>query len=383
MPEDGRFRIATAAEQRMARRRLLTWAATSIGWVAGSALAAACARADTTRPAASAMSTPDLVAVAGRSVAATAPAAYAGDDQAPLVVKAVTDLPLEADETAGLRKFAELLERRTAGSVQLSVYPASELGTAEQMLEAFRLGNLGVLVSRATGSAGSAPTIYDLTGLPYLFEDPEHVERVVNGPIGQAWAARHLATTGNRVFGYICRLPRQAVFGGREVRQPADVRGLRLRAPTEAILDETWRAFGALRIPVAAGLPPSGRRGLVDGEDVTPGEIWRDRLWEAYDRLVLTGHAADLVWGQIPEQLWQRLRPARQQLWAATWREAMTEVEAGNAGRLRGLAETWTSRGGQVVEPDLEPWKLACASVWRKFAPGTWGPGVYEQVRAA
>jgi TRAP-type C4-dicarboxylate transport system substrate-binding protein len=274
------------------------------------------------------------------------------------------------------------MEQRTLGKIRLSVQTASDVGPVQQILEALSLGSHAVLVSPITGSASSGLTAYDLTQLPYLFRDSQHVDRVVCGPIGDAWADRHLSNTHRRVFGYITRPSRQVIFN-RDVTQPEDVHGLRLRATTSPILSETWRTFGALQIPGSGELPLARLRGLVDGLDASIDEIVTTRAWEAYARLVLTSHAAELSWGQVSGQMWEELTPETQRLWVATWREIVGEIRPTISDRVRAALSLWTSRGGKVVEPDPEPWRLASAGVWKRFAPSIWGAGVYERVQDA
>src|SRR5207249_4931828 len=98
-------------------------------------------------------------------------------------------------------------------------------------------------------------------------------ERVVYGPIGAAWSERHLSATGRYVFGCLPRTPRQCVFGSHEVRRPEEVHGLRLRAPRQSVLAETWRHWGALQVP--GGESPSAEtlRGRADGLDGAGDEL--------------------------------------------------------------------------------------------------------------
>jgi TRAP-type transport system periplasmic protein len=358
---------AMSPQYRVSRRELLRSGATVVGAAVACTLVSACGSVAESgvMPSAARISTAPVTRRSGQ----------------PLVARIATDFAESSPQTDGLRAFAAQIAERTAGEIRLTVHPAQQLGTAEQLMAGFRLGNLGVLVSPTTGSVYSGMTPYDLTALPYLFDDDEHVERVVYGPIGQDWADRHHLANGVSVFGCVVLPPRQCAFIGGDVRRPEDVHGLRLRAPRGAVLSEAWRWFGALQIHVADGVAPLAMRELVDGIEAAPEELVGD-VRAAFDHLVLTSYARQLAWGQASDALWLALTPELRSLWVAAWRE-MTSRLPRSPERLRELEAAWLAGGGRVVRPDENAWKRASAELGPRLTPGVWGPSVYEQVRKA
>lgn len=347
----------------LTRRRLLRCAAL----VAAAALASACGAISEASRAAGSDGPPRVQpTIAGRQPA--------------LVAKIAAESSEQSAETGALREFAALLAERTDGRIKLSVHPANQLGTAEEVMAAFRLGGLGVLVSPATAAAHDGMTVYDLAPLPYLFRDDAHLARVVYGPVGAAWAERHLSATGRLVFGCLPRAPRQCAFRVGAVRRPEDVRGLRLRSPRWSVLAEAWRRWGALQVPVGDG-PAALLSSQVDGLDGGADEL-AELGPTGFERLVLTSHAREPAWAQVGGTLWRALEPATRALWLACWREAVDGLP-GSDEQVRRLAETWSERGGRVEQPDPEPWRQPSEPVRQRFAAAVWGPGVYEQVQIA
>src|SRR5262245_55173110 len=77
-------------------------------------------------------------------------------------------------------KFAELVNAKTKGAVQIKVFPAAQLG---QEREAYGLCNTGVLDLSIT-SLGILDQVYppiNVTSLPFVFRDWDHVHKLYEG----------------------------------------------------------------------------------------------------------------------------------------------------------------------------------------------------------
>ena len=71
--------------------------------------------------------------------------------------------------------FKEHVEKATNGSVKVEIYPAGQLGTAQQMMEGLRLGSVEVAVVHDGGIPGVYKT-FNIFGLPYIFNDHAHLQ---------------------------------------------------------------------------------------------------------------------------------------------------------------------------------------------------------------
>ena len=130
-----------------------------------------------------------------------------------------------------------------------------------------------------------------------MWRDPAHLLKVMNGPIGQELSRELVDKRGVRVLG-------TTYFGARHVtsKQPvravADMRGLKLRVPQNAVFLAMARAWGAEADPACRpGLShmASGRN-LLDGQENFLSTIESRRLFEGQRYLVLTGHVLCPAW---------------------------------------------------------------------------------------
>src|SRR6056297_26957 len=104
---------------------------------------------------------------------------------ADMVIKAGHSHSIEHPDTKGLELFKELVEEKTSGRIEVQIFPAGQLGNENEMLEQFKLGTLELTISGRCEQ--SNPKLAAL-GLPFLFRDYSHVEKVLYGPIGDMYA---------------------------------------------------------------------------------------------------------------------------------------------------------------------------------------------------
>ena len=304
--------------------------------------------------------------------------AYTGEGQKTLILKSGSEGVLDDVMTQTGVRFAERMKQRTNGKIQITHFGSSQLGSWRQMLESLKGGAMGVVVSGMTGSP-----IYDTLNIPYTFRDPGHAEKVFTGPIGAEFAQKHLEKTGIRIFGFVYRGFRHCTFTKVAVRTPADMKGMKFRVPESPIHLETWRAIGVRPTPMAWGeVYTSLQQGTIDGQENPIELAVVSSLFEVQKYMVLTGHMLAQGWGQTSEKVWESLTPETRRIWMETWNEVAQEGGQEVLKQEAKYMETWKSKGGVIIEPNVPVFREAMKDIWKKFAPKTWGEGVYERIQA-
>lgn len=86
--------------------------------------------------------------------------------------------------TLAANKFASLVEARTGGKVVIQVCADGEYGTEQEVLNQLYIG--GVDFARISlSSVSDALPVLNVLQLPFLYEDSDHMWRVLDGQIGQ------------------------------------------------------------------------------------------------------------------------------------------------------------------------------------------------------
>ena len=85
---------------------------------------------------------------------------------------------------SGALKFAELVEERTNGKVLIQVKYGGEFGTQQQMVNQMKFGGVDFARVSLSSISDDLPKL-NVLQLPFLYEDSEHMWKVLDGEIGQ------------------------------------------------------------------------------------------------------------------------------------------------------------------------------------------------------
>jgi tripartite ATP-independent transporter DctP family solute receptor len=283
----------------------------------------------------------------------------------------------------GLQRFADLVAERTGGELKVEIFPASQLGTEQEILEGVQLGTIHMFEGSA-GAAGRFLPVLEAFAHPFLWRDLDHMLAVARGEIGQELSQRLIDEHGMRILdmGWLFG-QRHLTTASTPVYTPEDMKGLKIRVQPTTIYLEMIKAMGANPTPIDwKEVYLSLQTGVVDGQENPVGVIYSAKLYEVQDYLMLTGHITQNQVVIINEPFFQSLAPEHQRV----LREAI--IEAGdyqNALIEQGAAEDLeklTAAGMTVVEPDIEAFRAATANIYKLFED-QWGAGLFERLGVA
>jgi tripartite ATP-independent transporter DctP family solute receptor len=309
--------------------------------------------------------------------------AYSGPAgaQQPVVIKLGNVQEVGQTVQIGLKKFADLVAERTNNQIQVQIFPASQLGTEQEILEGVQLGTVHMFEG-STGSVGRFLPELEAFAAPYIWRDVDHMLKTVRGPIGASLADRLVKSKGMRIldlgwlFGY-----RYLTTKSKAINGPEDLKGMKIRVQPTAIYLETIRAMGANPTPmdwkeVYLGL----QSGVIDGQENPPTVIYNAKLFEVQKYVMLTGHIMQNQAIVINDKFYQGLSPAFQKILleaaieAANFQNDMVlKQEKVDLDRLK-------EKGMTIVQPDVKAFREATKDVYKKFAE-KWEPRFYERIQ--
>lgn len=144
------------------------------------------------------------------------------------------------DKTA--RKFAELVNEKTNGQIEITVYPNNQLGGETDTINSIKAGTADLVISGET-MANWAPKAA-LMAVPYAFRDAEHMQKVIEGDIGKEIEAEIKEKVGLTPLYYHTRAPRN-LTSNKPITSPADLDGFKMRVPNVPLFLSAWEAAGA------------------------------------------------------------------------------------------------------------------------------------------
>jgi TRAP-type transport system periplasmic protein len=267
-------------------------------------------------------------------------------------------------QSMSLQEFARLAGEYTDGEVQIDVAVAGVLGGERDVAEGIQLGTVdGAILGGILQNFDEAMAILEF---PFLFDDEEHVRRVMDSEVGDQIAERLVETTGIRPLGYVMRTPR-VLTTNQPIESLADIQGMSIRVPEMRAHLETWSALGANPTPLAfTEVYTALQLGTVDGQENPLGVIYANRFHEVADYLAETDHLVGFMLITISDEVYQRLSEEQQEALV----RAAEEASAYNDEILAEQSAQWEEEVRQQMtftQPDQEEWREAAAGVAEGF----------------
>lgn len=186
-------------------------------------------------------------------------------------------------------QFAELVEERTDGNVQISIFPSDQLGDQNTSVEGVMAGTLDIVLTSDTVLSNWVPDL-GVLNLPFLFNDSEHVRNVLDGEIGDALGSK-VEEHGAVVIGWWENGFRHITNSKQEILSPDDLQGLKIRTPEGEVFIESFKALGASPTPISFGeLYSALQLGTVDAQENPPAHVLTQKFYEVQDYISKTDH---------------------------------------------------------------------------------------------
>jgi tripartite ATP-independent transporter DctP family solute receptor len=265
------------------------------------------------------------------------------------------------------KQFAANVEMRTSGAVKINIFPNNVLGGPPEQAQQIKLGTIDMGLP-TQGQLDKYDPAFAAVLLPFVFDGPEHVFRVLDGPATD-WLAPLAEKQGfvllhNWEYGF-----RNVTNSVRPINAPDDVKGLKLRTPPELQIQASMEALGAVVQAIAfPELYLALSQRVVDGEENPIAVIYFNKFYEVQKHLALTRHVYNNMIHTIGLNSWKKLSPEQQ----AIFREE--SAAAGNLMRkLIGDQEADQIRkleaaGLQVTRPDLAPFRARMEPAYKRIA---------------
>ena len=94
--------------------------------------------------------------------------------------------PEDYPTTLGAKYFAELVEERTNGRIRILVQPVGVLGSENKVIKQMQYGGIDFARVSLAQLAEYIPSL-NVLQMPYLYTDSDHMWRVLDGEIGDAF----------------------------------------------------------------------------------------------------------------------------------------------------------------------------------------------------
>lgn len=200
-------------------------------------------------------------------------------------------VPIESHPVGqAVNRFAELVEEKTEGRVQVSTFPGGALGNEPQMQSSLSGGFIELMVGPTSNLVGAVPE-FGLFDLPFFFSDFDAVDAVMDGEVGDELFDRLEEETGIVGLAYWDNGFRHMTNAVRPIETVEDIEGLKIRVIPNPLFIQTFEAVGANPVPLPyPELYNALESGTVEAQETPVGLTYSDKFYEVTDYLTLTGH---------------------------------------------------------------------------------------------
>src|SRR4026209_1565131 len=302
-----------------------------------------------------------------------AAAAFASDPalaQQKIVLKATDVHPIGYPTVEAVVQMGKKLEAATNGRLSIQMFPSMQLGGEKEMIEQAQVGALAI-ARISVGPMGPIVPELNVFNLPFMFRDDAHMEKVIDGPIGDELLKKlsDHPTAGLIGLCWMNAGTRNVYNSKKPIKSIGDLKGLKIRMMGNPVFVDTMNALGGNGVAMGFDqLVNAMQTGVVDGAKnnyptYESGQHFRYAKY--YSR---TGHL------MIPEILvyskksWETLSKDDQALLTKVSREAQLEQRKLWYEREEESLKKIKEAGAQVNDvADRKPFQAAVKPVWDKY----------------
>jgi TRAP-type transport system periplasmic protein len=273
---------------------------------------------------------------------------------------------------------AKRIAKQSDGRIDFQVYPSGQLGGDIDVLSQTRIGAVQFQCLGGTTAASQVPRAA-INGIGFAFADYGKVWAAMDGDVG-ASVRQDFDKAGfytlPKIFdnGF-----RQLTTSSKQIKNVADVKGLKLRVPQAPIWVSLWRALGASPTTIDfSEVYSSLQTKIVEGQENALALVESNKLYEVQKYCSLTNHQWDGWWMLAHKGTWEKLPDDLKGILATNLDQAAKEERADISSATDDLQKKLTAAGLTFNEPDRASFKSTLQKSsyykdWRgKFGDQLW-----------
>jgi len=290
--------------------------------------------------------------------------------QTKLVLKATDVHPLGYPTVEAVVRMGKKLEAATSGRISIQMYPSMQLGGEKEMIEQAQVGALQI-ARISVGPMGPIVPELNVFNLPFMFRDNAHMEKVIDGAIGEEMLKKlsDHPTAGLVGLAWMNAGTRNVNNSKHPINKVDDLKGLKIRMMGNPVFVDTMNSMGGNGIQMGFDqLISALQTGVVDGAENNEPSYASGQHYRHAKYYSMTGHL------MIPEILifskksWATLSKDDQDLIIKLAKEAQQE-ERGLWYEMEKKSLAQMKEAGAVVNEvtDRKPFQAAVKPVWDKY----------------
>lgn len=279
----------------------------------------------------------------------------------------------------GMEYVIKEAQKRSNGAIRIDFFPSGQLG---QDLATFEQLSAGTVNIHASGFGINAN--YNSFFAPWLFKDFGHVERVLAGQLAKNWNADLEKTRNVNVLMAYPRAPRMISNSKRQIRNPDDLKGLKLRVPEIPILFNGFKELGVEPVAMNFGeVYTALQSGTIEGQENPLPTIVGFSLQEVQKFISLTEHVRAPEFIYVNASWWKGLDPRVRDLLLEVFAEGKKVAAQAIVDQQQSNLEAIKRANCAVNDVDMPAFIARAKPVLERIGPQFLGAETYAAIIAA
>ncbi|SFO94173.1 DctP family TRAP transporter solute-binding subunit [Salibacterium halotolerans] len=273
------------------------------------------------------------------------------NNQETVSINFATPDPENASITVAANEFADRVEEKSDGSIEVEVHGDGSLygGDPSAAINQLGEGSLDMLALSSTVYANSESK-FNAISIPYLYDDKDQYIDLLNDDLGQQ-LLENIKDSGINGLNYWPRNFRQITNSVNPINEPSDLEGLKLRVPNNPLWVDFFEAAGANPTPMDFGEVYNALQlGTIDGQE-NPVEIpVNANFYEVQDYISMTNHMADAWVVGINSEVFNEISSEQQDIIQNTADEMQQWLREYDTDQTEEMIQTLKDQGMEVNE---------------------------------
>ena len=283
-----------------------------------------------------------------------------------------------------IREWKRLIEERSNGSMRVEVFPSSQLGSKNEIIDQMLAGmNVITLADGAFYADRGVPDL-GITFGPYLFASWDEAWKLTKS---DWWKNQMKILEGNGLK----VLTANWIYGDRHtlakrpIRQVSDFSGLKIRVPNNLIQVKGMEVMGATPTPLPLGdVYTALQQGVVDGLENPLPVLYNGKFHEVAKYLTLDAHVKNFTTWLCGTTFFNSLTAEQQNILTQTGDEAGVFNNRLQENLTDETLAKFRAEGVEIIEINIVPFQNQAKQFYSlPDFTSKWSQGLYDTVSRA
>lgn len=263
------------------------------------------------------------------------------------------------------------IEKQLGDKVEVDLHQSGTLFSQKTEVQGLQLGSAHFISPTVGIYSPLAPKLNALL-LPFLLSTPQQIDKAMKDPLIKKEILGQLENKNIKPVAIWINGPRNIGYrGDKEVKVPADMKGMKIRVQSAKIFVESMKAFGANPISMSWGeVPTALQQGVIDAAEPTPNAWVGSKLYEMVSHITDNGYVYSFYIVSTNKKWWDGL-PGDIRAGLQKALDAATQWNWSNGQKVNDKANEKIKAAGvkivKISDQQRAKWVQASKPVWKKL----------------